>query len=397
MTRSKPSSILASQPASLNLTGHYWSNMSHEIRTPMNAIIGMTHLLRRGGVTPVQADRLDKIETASEYLLNVINNILDLSKIEAGKFILEDVPVSVNSLLANVISISTERAQTKGLDLKIVSASFPSNLRGDPTRLQQAVLNYVSNAIKFTKEGSVTLRAIRLDETDEAVRVRFEVEDSGIGIPPEAQTRLFHAFEQADNSTTRKYGGTGLGLVITRRLAELMGGEVGVESTQGVGSTFWFTTRLKKSEHLDELYAAVTTDAESSISQRFAGRRILLVDDEPINLEVARFLLESSGLTVETAENGVEAIDRAKKAAYEVILMDVQMPKLDGLDATRQIRGLPGYRDTPILAMTANAFAEDRKRCLDAGMDDFLIKPFDPEMLFSTLLIYLERRPTPRD
>ncbi len=369
----------------------FLSNMSHEIRTPMNAIVGMSHLLRRSGLDAAQIDHLDKIETASDHLLQVINDILDLSKIEAGKFILEDLPVSVSSLLANVISMMGARAQAKGLYLRVESDSFPPNLRGDPMRLQQAALNYVANAIKFTKEGSVTLRAIKLSETDGAVQLRFQVEDSGIGILPEALPRLFRAFEQADNSTTRQYGGTGLGLVITRRLAELMGGEIGVESTPGIGSSFWFTASLKKQEGRNDLALAASVDAEGLIRQRYARSHILLVDDEPVNLEVSRFFLEGAGLLCDTAADGIEAISRARSTHYAVILMDVQMPKLDGLEATRQIRKLPGYRDTPILAMTANVFAEDRNRCLEAGMNDSLIKPFDPDTLFSTMLKYLEQ------
>ena len=370
----------------------FLSNMSHEIRTPMNAIIGMSNLLRRSGLSPTQIDRLNKIESASDHLLNVINDILDLSKIEAGKLQIEEAPVAINSLLVNIRSIMSGRVHSKGLQLKVESDAFPSGLQGDPTRLQQAVLNFVSNAIKFTDAGTVTLRAIKQAETAEEVLVRFEVKDTGIGIAPDSQTRLFSAFEQADSSTTRKYGGTGLGLVITRRLAELMGGEAGVVSVPGAGSTFWFTARLKKFEGREHSSPALRSDAEILIRQRHQGRRILLVDDEPVNLEVARLFLESAGLVVDTAEDGLEAVDRASKTAYAVILMDVQMPKLDGLEATRQIRALPAYRDTPILAMTANVFVEDKVLCLEAGMDDFLIKPFSPDLLFSMLIKALNRR-----
>jgi len=373
----------------------FLSNMSHEIRTPMNAIIGMTHLLRRSVLSSVQIDRLSKIETASNHLLHVINDILDLSKIEAGKFVLEDVAVSVSAMMTNINSIMSTRAQAKGLTLNIESDSFPSNLRGDPTRLQQAILNYVSNAIKFTKVGSITLRAIKQTESDDAIGVRFEVEDSGIGIPPDSLPRLFSPFEQADNSTTRKYGGTGLGLVITRRLAELMGGEAGVESTPEIGSTFWFSVHLRRKESQTEFTSMAATDAETLIRQRYQNLRVLLVDDEPINLEVARLLLENSGLVVDTAKDGEEAVSLVRETKYVVILMDVQMPKLDGLSATRLIRSLAGYRDTPILAMTANAFSEDKTRCLEAGMNDVLIKPFVPELLFSTLLKYLDQHSMP--
>jgi len=252
------------------------------------------------------------------------------------------------------------------------------------------LLNYVVNGIKFTDEGSVILRAIKQEETDMQVLVRFEVEDTGIGIPPDTLPRLFRVFEQADNSTTRKYGGTGLGLVITRRLAELMGGESGVESSPGIGSTFWFTVRLNKVERREELDSLESMDADTLIRQRYQGHRILLVDDEPINLEVARSLLENTGLVADTAEDGVEAVERATQTRYALILMDVQMPRLDGLQATRQIRALPAYRDVPILAMTANAFAEDKARCLAAGMIDTLIKPFSPTQLFAALIKHLE-------
>jgi len=382
----------AAQAANLAKSA-FLANMSHEIRTPMNAILGMVNLLRRGGPTPEQAERLDKIDIASEHLLQVINDILDLSKIEAGSFVLETVPLTIPGLLSNVVSITHSSAQAKRLKLEVKADSFPADLHGDPTRLQQAVLNYLSNAIKFTERGTVTLRAINLEETDKWVQVRFEVTDTGIGITPEALPRLFTAFEQADNSTTRKYGGTGLGLVITKRLAELMGGDAGVQSTPGVGSTFWFTACLQRREHLNiEAAPGAKGDAEALVRERFQGTHILIVDDEPINLELARYLLESAGLLVDTAEDGAEAIQRATAASYALVLMDMQMPKIDGLEATRQIRKLPNYQDTPILAMTANAFAEDRVRCLAAGMNDVLIKPVAPDRLFASLLTYLERR-----
>ena len=369
----------------------FLANMSHEIRTPMNGIVGMTHLLRRGGVTLLQGERLDTIERSAQHLLSIINDILDISKIEAGKFVLEEIPVAVSSLLSNVSSILSERAKAKGVGLRMEAEHLPRNLIGDPTRLQQALLNYTTNAIKFTEKGTVTLRTLLQEETADSVRLRFEVQDTGIGISPEAISRLFSAFEQADNSTTRKYGGTGLGLAITRRLAELMGGAAGVESTPGVGSTFWFAVTLKKSTEELAAQSAMDVDAETLIRRHYAGSRMLVADDEPINREIAKMLLEDLGLEADTAEDGVEAVALAQKTTYQAIFMDMQMPTVNGLEATRQIREMHEHRGTPIIAMTANAFAEDKAQCVAAGMNDFLIKPFNPGEMFAVLLRSLSR------
>ena len=369
----------------------FLANMSHEIRTPMNGIIGMANILRLEGVTPKQAQRLDTIDTSARHLLNVINDILDISKIEAGKLVLEEAPVTVNSLLKNVVSLLSERCRAKGIKLLVKNEPVPPNLYGDPTRLQQALLNYANNAVKFTEKGAVTLRVRKQEETVESTTVRFEVTDTGIGIPAETMPRLFSAFEQADNSMTRKYGGTGLGLAINRRLAELMGGDTGVESTPGVGSTFWFTAKLKKSTAAVETMPETEADAEALIRQRYSGQHILVADDEPINLEIARIQLEGIGLVVDTAQDGAKAIALAQSNIYAAIFMDMQMPNTNGLEATQRIRQLPGCRNTPIIAMTANAFAEDKAQCLEAGMDDFLIKPFNPEEMFAALLRSLNR------
>ena len=372
----------------------FLANMSHEIRTPMNGIIGMASIMQRGAVTPKQTEQLNKINTAAEHLLGIINDILDISKIEAGKLVVEETLVAVNSLLGNVSSILSERAKAKGIPLLVQATSLPPKLYGDPMRLQQALLNYATNAIKFTEKGSVTLRVLVQEETAESVLVRFEVQDTGIGIPAGTLPQLFSAFEQADNSTTRKYGGTGLGLAITRRLARLMGGQAGVESTPGVGSTFWFTAKLVK-KNGDEVLADATenADAEATVRHRYHGSHILVVDDEPLNREVAQEQLEDAGLDVDTAEDGEEAVVMARQKKYAVIFMDMQMPNLDGLDATRQIREISGYEKTPIIAITGNAFAEDKARCLEAGMDDFLTKPIYHDVLFETLLRWLNKRP----
>ncbi len=371
----------------------FLANMSHEIRTPMNGIIGMAGIMRRSAVSPKQIEQLDKINTAAEHLLNIINDILDISKIEADKLELEETLVDINSILSNVSSILSERAKSKGIPLLIEFSTLPHELYGDPVRLQQALLNYTANAIKFTESGSIILRVSVQEEDMESVLVRLEVKDTGIGISPEILPLLFSAFEQADNSTTRKYGGTGLGLSITRRLSRLMGGEANVESVLGTGSTFWFTARLmKRSGTKSLLRLPANADAEEIIRQRYEGIPILLVDDEWLNREVAQEQLKTAGLAVDTAEDGAQAVVMALKKNYAAIFMDVQMPNMDGLEATRQIRQIDKYRQVPIIALTGNVFSKDRILCLEAGMNDFLTKPIYPEVLLATLLLWLDKR-----
>ena len=370
----------------------FLANMSHEIRTPMNAILGYARLLKRSELTREQGERIDKIDEAGKHLLLIINDILDISKIEAGKLVLEQTDFPLSGVLDHVRSLITDAAEAKGLRVSVDYGNVPPFLCGDPTRLRQGLLNFASNAVKFTERGEIAIRARLLGEDSEGVLVRFEVQDSGIGIAPEKLASLFHSFQQLDASTTRKYGGTGLGLAITQRLAQLMGGEVGVDSQLGEGSRFWFTARLHRGQSPASEAHEHHSEPEEALLRRHGGRRILLVEDDPINQEVALALLGDTGLAVDVAENGRLAVEKAASTDYALILMDMQMPEMDGLAATEAIRRLPERQATPIVAMTANAFDEDRQRCLQAGMSDFISKPVEPELLFQMLLKWLDAK-----
>ncbi len=370
----------------------FLANMSHEIRTPIGAILGMVDLMQQEALSAPQHQRLKHIEDAGKHLLSVVNGILDLSKIEAGKLTLEEAPLDLRELVSGACSMLAHQAEAKGLNLRTELDLPCASVIGDATRLRQALINYLVNAVKFTSRGSISVRCRSTEHEDGSVLVRFEVEDTGPGIEPADLARLFQPFEQGSASQARSTGGTGLGLTITSRLAEMMGGSAGAESEPGRGSRFWFTARLRRAEE-----AAAPPSPEDletireALASQYAGTRILLAEDDAINRAIAQILVSRVGLSVECAANGGEAVTFAEHDLPALILMDMQMPELDGIEATKMIRAQAWGRSVPIIALTANAFAEDRARCLEAGMDDFITKPITPAVLYAKLHHWLGR------
>ncbi|KAB8044414.1 CHASE domain-containing protein [Janthinobacterium aquaticum] len=367
----------------------FLSNMSHEIRTPMNSIIGMAHLALKSVADARQRDYLQKIYHSGQHLLGLINHILDFSKIEAGKLELEVRDFRLDTLLANVSSQLGEAAAARGLTLQFdIAPGMAQRWCGDPLRLEQILLNLTSNAIKFSEHDSIFVRVRQVDAREARATLRFEVQDRGIGMSPQEVAQLFRSFHQADPSTTRKYGGTGLGLVISKQLAELMQGTVGVESQPGLGSTFWFTARLQP-------YLGAPQDSSGEAPQMIEairGAKILLVEDNLFSQQVGCELLEDAGAVVHVAGNGHEALELVRQHRYDCVLMDVQMPEMDGFEATRRIRADPALAGLLVIAMTANAGSEDRARCLAAGMDEFVTKPIAPNLLMHLLAKWFRLR-----
>lgn len=372
----------------------FLATMSHEIRTPLNAILGLAQLALKDELSAAQRERTEKMLRAGRHLLGIVNDILDFSKIDAGQMALEATDFTLAQVLTDVQDLYCDRASDRGLRLSVdVASEVPALLRGDPHRITQILVNYVNNAIKFTEAGAVAIHVRMAQQDSDGVLLHCAVHDTGIGLTRAQQAGLFQAFHQADASITRRFGGTGLGLAISRELAELMGGEVGVDSTPGAGSTFWFTARVQRGE-------VATGDARRAPGSGpvldttpLHGLRVLLVDDNELNRTVARSLLESGGMLVDTADHGAQAIDLLEGAAdghYACVLMDMQMPVMDGLSATRALRQNPRFAALPIIAMTANAAQQDTERTRASGMNDHLSKPVLEAALWHTLLRWLQ-------
>lgn len=372
----------------------FLANMSHELRTPLNAIQGYSRILREDCGSPEQVASLDAIEEGCDHLLSLINDILDLSKIDSGSLRLAEGPFRLSELLKSALAMVSIAAAQKGLTLTMNATDVAEELIGDAARLRQALVNLLANAVKFTERGSVSLNLSVIDDAADGITLRFEVIDTGIGIAAQDMDRLFVPFEQIDGSSTRSFDGTGLGLAITRRLVHMMNGDVGARSSLGAGSNFWFTARVRRAAASlpPSSLQAGSNHARERLRHDHGGARILLVEDNRTSRALARRMLLSAGLQVIEAVSGEDALDKAKTCLFDLVLMDISMPRMSGLAATTALRRLPGWSRIPIIAVTGNAFESDRQACLDAGMNAFVTKPVQWSELWPLLGELLDRK-----
>lgn len=372
----------------------FLARMSHEIRTPLTAIVGMTELMKLEPLNDGQQQRLNRIDQAASHLLGLVNEILDVSRIESGRMQIEEVPLDIQGIVSQVVAITAESARRKGLSLELDVALMPQGLTGDPMRLQQVLLNFVWNAVKFTTQGGIVIRVqAEGPPVDDRITLRFTVEDTGVGIDPEAIPRLFQSFEQVDGSITRTYGGSGMGLFIVKQLAQLMGGDAGADSTPGHGSKFWFTACLKQQAQSHDAWPT-PPNAEQDQGSQATRARVLVVDDQETNREVIIGMLEAVGIQAEQAASGEQAIERCRRNRFELILMDLHMPRLDGFATTRQILSQEGNAEVAIVAVSGEASSETLGHCLAAGMRGVVHKPYSMATLLTEVRKHLPQQST---